>query len=332
MNTRKSIFFALVVVGFFIGAATTDACERVLLLVDADTDGTTSLVEALVGAGHEVVEVYPEHTWDGSNPSPAGFDVVIHLNGPTFHTPLPVDAQLALVEFVRSGGGFVGEQFNGFELAQGRQVDMADLVLQSWPNPDNCAECIMEWSVVPVEEEHPVLKKIPASFIFFADAHDAGPLVEFDADLSTVLMTSLAGGPAVIVREFEKGRVVSFSCATNTSTALTLQDTNIQQLFLNATAWAAAAGVPATIEGLLDAVDDLVDAGILRHSQGVVLRANLRIAQRQLDRGHTEIAINALWRFVFRLEGLIRSGELSEEDGEPLVDAARTLIGELTGP
>lgn len=63
----------------------------------------------------------------------AGFDVVIHLNGPTFYTPLPVTAQTALVEFVRNyGGGFIGGQLNRYEQVSEQQVDMSDLVLQLW--------------------------------------------------------------------------------------------------------------------------------------------------------------------------------------------------------
>ena len=219
----------------------------ILLLADADTAGTDALVQTLEAAGYEVEVVSPEFTWDGTNPSLAGFKAVIHLNGATFHTPLPVPAQEALVDFVRNGGGYIGGQFNGYEQAQGQQVDMPDLVLQLWPEDplkDDCNECDMTWTVVRSREAHPVLNGVPESFVFFADSHDAGPIVEFDEDPSVVLMTAPAGGPAVTVREFGAGRVLSFSSATNTSTHQTLLDFNILTLYVNAVDWMVRADEP----------------------------------------------------------------------------------------
>ena len=219
----------------------------ILLLADDATDGTTALVETLTAAGYEVEVVLPEFRWDATNPPLAGFKAVIHLNGPTFHTPLPVHAQEALVDFVRNGGGYIGGQFNGYEQAQGQQVDMSDLVLQLWPavdSEDDCNECSMTWTVVPGQEAHPVLNGVPESFAFFADSHDAGPLVVFDEYPSVVLMTARAGGPAVTAREFGAGRVLSFSSATNTSTHETLLDFNILTLYVNAVDWMVRADEP----------------------------------------------------------------------------------------
>jgi len=212
---------------------------RVLLLADVDIPGTTALADALTAAGHEVTRrPAPENTWDGTDPPLTDFDVVVHLNGATFSFPLPVSAQTALVDFVRNGGGFVGSQWNGFELVQGRQTAMRDLILQLWPNPDNCGGCNMTWTVVPIQENHPVLEGVPDSFTFFADGHAAGSLVEFAEDPSAVLMRSPGGGPAVLVREFGDGRVVNFSSAANyLSQGLTLRDPNIQRLYINAVTW-----------------------------------------------------------------------------------------------
>lgn len=90
--------------------------------------------DALFAAGYDVtLGPLPENLWDGTNPPLSGFDVVIHRNGPTWPEPLPVSAQTALVEFVREyGGGFIGGQYNGYELVSDQQVGMSDLVLQLW--------------------------------------------------------------------------------------------------------------------------------------------------------------------------------------------------------
>ncbi len=99
----------------------------------------------------------------------------------------------------------------------------------------------MTYSVVAGQESHPVLAGIPSPFTFFADGHDAGSLVVFGTDPSTVLMRSPGLGPAVTVREFENGRVVSFSHAANFGLqGDTLQDSNIQKLYINAVDYCSA--------------------------------------------------------------------------------------------
>ena len=227
--------------------------KSVLLLVDAETAGTEALVTALESAGYEVTRVFPEYSWNGVNPPPDGFECVVHLNGATALHPLPVSAQTALVEYVRNGGAFVGSQWNGFERAQGTQVDMNDLVPQLWPHPDNCIGCSMTWTQVPGYEAHPVLEGVPPSFTFFADGHDAHAVPDYVEDLPAVLMTSQGGGPAVIVREFGAGRLVHFASAANAAADLTLQDFNISTLYVNAVSWTSSAprplvcNVPTTI-------------------------------------------------------------------------------------
>lgn len=230
--------------------------SNVLLLVDVDGPGTDALQAALVSAGNNVTRrPAPEFTFDGTNPPLAGFDAVVHLNGSTYDIPLHPSGQLALVEFVRGGGGFVASQWNGYELVAGQASRMADLILQLWPFPDDCLDCVMSWTTVAGQEGHPVLASVPSSMQFFADGHDAGELVQFAEQPSTILMTSPGGGPAVTVREFGTGRVVNFASAANTifdyliSSPQTLLDPNIQRLYVNAVRWASNAAPVADAGG-----------------------------------------------------------------------------------
>jgi hypothetical protein len=108
--------------------AIADQTQRVLILPDADTDGTDSLVESLKSAGYDVtLSQVVEFEWDGTNPPLIDFDAVIHLNGATFQTALSIEAQNALVDFVKNGGNFIAGQFNGYEQADKQQIDMPDL-------------------------------------------------------------------------------------------------------------------------------------------------------------------------------------------------------------
>jgi len=225
----------------------------VLVLADTDVVATTALATSLANGGAQVtVRPAPEYTWDGTNPSLTGFDVVVHLNGATFDYQLSPEAQTALTDFVANGGGFVGSKWDGYET----QPQMSELVLMGYSgDPDgpsmSCTACQVTYQQTAAGAGHPVLQGLPASFSFTADAHDAGPA----QNSPTVLMTVPNGGPAVLVRQYGSGRVVNFSIAPNyqwdENTGLphdpvTLQDANIQQLYLNAVLWAAGSGSSTT--------------------------------------------------------------------------------------
>jgi len=217
----------------------------VLILADTDAVSTSALAASLADSGVQVtLRPAPEYTWDGTNPSLNGFDAVIHLNGNTYDAPLSAEAQSTLVNFVQNGGGFVGAQWNGYE----PQANLASLVLQGqgWdPSDQNCAGCTVTYERLPAGVGHPILEGLPASFSFQADGHDAATQVEG----ATALMQVPSGGPAVLVRDLGTGRVVNFSFAPNypwddtTVTGVhelvTLQDPNVQHLYLNAVRWAA---------------------------------------------------------------------------------------------
>ena len=235
---------------FSVATTVSSTGPSVLILADTAIVSTYALDSSLRSAGLQVTlrDSAAEYTWDGTNPSLNGFDVVIHLDGATYAVPLPSEAQTALTSFVQNGGGFVGAKWDGQEA----QPEMSDLALQSaGGNPSgpekNCGACLVTYETLPAGTGHPVLAGLPSTFTFMADAHDAGPQTSFASEPSTVLMQVSTGGPAVLVRQFGAGRVVNFSFAPNYPfddsgdwhDPVTLQDGNIQKLYLNAVRWAA---------------------------------------------------------------------------------------------
>jgi hypothetical protein len=224
----------------------------VLVLADTDVVSTNALTTSLANSGAQVtVRPGPEYTWDGTNPSLDGFDVVVHLNGSSYEAGLTDDGQNALASFVANGGGYVGAKWNGQE----HQPLMADLVLQGFggipAGPErSCGFCQITYQAEAAAAGHPVLAGLPESFTFTADGHDAGPQIEFASNPSSALMRVPSGGAAVLVREIGSGRIVNFSIAPNyyfddmgaIQDPVTLQDANIQQLYVNAVNWAAGLG------------------------------------------------------------------------------------------
>ena|GEM_PF-3286265 len=251
--SSKSLVTVKPSASFSVGQAFSSEGPSVLILADTDVVATSALAASLADSGVQVtVRPAPEYTWDGTNPSLSGFDVVIHLNGATYDFPLSSSAQSQLANFVANGGGFVASQWNGYEVQSGLS-DLSLLGMGYDPSgPEhNCSACNVTYERLPAGEGHPVLAGLPASFSIPADGHDAGPAAEF----STVLMKVSSGGPAVLVRELGSGRVVNFSFAPNypyddlgeLHELVTLQNASVQHLYLNAVRWAAGSGVAVAV-------------------------------------------------------------------------------------
>jgi MBG domain-containing protein len=244
---------------------------RVLILGDGDPDLTNELVRSVTGAGFQVdVRLPPENTWDGTNPALDGFSAVVHLDGFTWNRSLQPAAQSALSSFVQAGGGFIGTQWNGYENRSGGLRSMADLVLLAYgggngPEQD-CFMCDVTYSTVAEQADHPVLRSLPRSFMFRADGHDAGPQFIFATNPSTVLMRvitgGVAGGPAVLVRQYERGKIVNFSFAPNYISGpgnVTLKDPNIQRLYINSLMWTTGWSPDTDGDGISDMSDNCVN-------------------------------------------------------------------------
>jgi hypothetical protein len=214
-------------------------------------------------AGYQVtLRPAPENTWNGSNPSLSGFNAVIHLDGVTWSAPLPIAGQTALTSFVQNGGGYIGVQWLGYEAATGQQTGMGALVLQGYGNTgkeQECGGCSMTYSAVTGQSAHPLLAGLPASFTFTADGHHAGPLMPFLIEPSTLLMRVPSGNPAVVVRQYGRGKVVNFSASPNYGrggAGRTLLDANVQRLYTNALRWTTGGPPDADADGVPDFSDN----------------------------------------------------------------------------
>jgi len=240
------------------GSASAETGPRVLLLSDADGAATTALGNSLASAGFQVtVRPAPEFTWDGTNPALTGYALVVHLNGFTWSTAMRPAGQAALTSFVQNGGGLIAAQWNGYEQTFGTQRGMPELVLQG--TGPNCGQCIITYVAVPEQATHPVLNGVPPTFTFRADGNDAGAQIPFARNPSTVLMRVPGGQPAVLVREFGTGKIVSFSFTPNYglgNLGVTLLDANIQKLYLNGAIWTTGWTPDGDSDGVPNSADN----------------------------------------------------------------------------
>jgi hypothetical protein len=86
------------------------------------------------------------------------------------------------------------------------------------------------------------------------------------------------------------------------------------------------------IEQLEAKVQDLVSAGILNHGEGNSLLVKLEAAEASIERGNTNSAFNQLGAFINEVEALVRSGRLTSDMGQMLIDLARTAQAGLPPP
>ncbi len=219
------------------------SAASVLIIYDTTGDGTPGMQAALAAAGHTVtLSSVPEQSYTGTNPAPTNFDVVIHLNGVSsaYLADMPASGQAALVSYVQNGGGFIHFEWNAYEIQSGRMQGMTDLTLLQRTNGFTDTATV---TTVASQAGHPVMAGVPSSWTA-AMAGNIGLARTYTSYPSTVLATE-GTNDAVVVREYQAGRIVGFHHAGNyqhTSWAM-LQNANVQQMYLNAVSWVAGTSV-----------------------------------------------------------------------------------------
>jgi len=208
----------------------------VLIIYDTAGDSTPSLVNALTNAGHTVtLSSGNELSYNGTNPSPVGFGAVIHLNGDTYSSQMPIAGQNALVSYVQGGGGFIHGEWNAYEIRNGRMTAMTNLTLTSRTSG---AESPITVTTTASGAGHPVMAGVSSSWTL-SGGYNIGPARGFSSEPSTTLATDASGSAAVVVRDYQGGRIVGFHHAGNYSNYTTLANANVQQLYINAVTWAS---------------------------------------------------------------------------------------------
>jgi tetratricopeptide (TPR) repeat protein len=85
-----------------------------------------------------------------------------------------------------------------------------------------------------------------------------------------------------------------------------------------------------TIQALISRIRSVAEKRALPRGAADGLIAELQIANDQPDTGNAIIKINLLGHFVDRVSDLVKAEQISEEEGQPLIDAANGIINRLS--
>jgi hypothetical protein len=221
-----------------------------LLNIQTNNTGTAALVTALKNKGISVETFQPDYLFDVTNanhPLLSDHDCVIHLKGMTFGNRLSnLATEQALADMVNIHGGcYIGAQWLGFARRNNYISEVMDnLILGGYYNGGILiGSSSFTYEQIPAIAGHPLLDNIPSNFTFTADAHDNSPRGggSFPSgafpDTINLMKPTNNPHPSVMARELGSGRVIYFSWAANYYGVLTLQDANVQQLYVNAVKW-----------------------------------------------------------------------------------------------
>jgi hypothetical protein len=161
---------------------------------------------------------------------------------------------------------------------------------------------------------------------------------------TSVLLTqpdaTLDGQPEPVMVEypFGGGRVVASMVTAERRYSWTLSSRNLE-LLANELAHAISISPPVEeppltasehIAAMATELEGLVEAGMLNGGNANSLKRKLMAAARSLEAGRMQAAANQIRAFMLEVEALMRSGRLSEEQGQWLLEDSNVLLATLT--
>ena len=207
--------------------------QEVLIIWDnsATYAPTVALKTSLESQGYTVtMSTVSESSWNNTNPSLTGFDVVIRLNGSTYSSEIPTAGQTALVDFVENGNGaYVHFEWDAYQFNNSQMQSMEDLILFERTSGSETSITLTE---VAAQSNHPILANVPSSF-GLTTGFNVGSLRSFSSEPSIVLMTDNGGNDALAYREFGSGCILGFHASANYSSYTPIADTNVHQLIID---------------------------------------------------------------------------------------------------
>jgi PKD repeat protein len=227
---------------------------KILILGDGYSEGDvpdgplTGTAQVLRNAGFEV-EIAPvkSDAWTGDNPSLDDYSLVIILVGANTKSPssgtvelgdMPASGQTALMTYVMNGGGLIFGEWVSLQIRDyGYYTEFQDLVMLDWNKWDEQRSA----DVYNVVISHPITSGLPSSFLVPYHWYSSGTA----RPGATVIIkgTNPHAYDAVLVKDFNAGKVVEFSWANNWAEyieGLSPWSNDMKTLYVNAATWASS--------------------------------------------------------------------------------------------
>ncbi len=144
--------------------------------------------------------------------------------------------------------------------------------------------------------------------------------------------------PIMVEYPFGAGTVIASMVTAERRYSWTLSSRNLE-LLANELAHAISISTPVEepsltaseqIAAMTTELEGLVEAGMLNGGNANSLKRKLMAAARSLEAGRMRAAANQIRAFMLEVEALMRSGRLSPEQGQWLLEGANVLLATLT--
>lgn len=253
---KKLLFYKFILTFVFtLFVSTIVSAQRVLILKDQSSisSGVQALKNHLVTNGmtvdySDVIEYsFVGGTFTvngGTSKTLADYDVIVHMNGASYNTPMNTSGQTAIMNFVRGGGGYIGGEWLSYERSS--HTIMQDLILLE--RISGVTERVVFNKVAGIS--HPITDNLPSNFTTSSQyGRSPGSIPSNIQQYITTLMTSPYQGqnyPSVTIRELDRGRVVFFDHTVGVYGGEPyINDSNMLELYLSSIRWASG-GIDVT--------------------------------------------------------------------------------------
>jgi FIMAH domain-containing protein len=281
-------------------------------LIGTDVTGTLPLGNSGAGIRADIDEIGGPNPEDGNTIAFNGGDGVV------VSRPFPVAIPILSNSLFSNGGLGIDIDDDGVTSNDSCDADSTPIALQNFPVLTSAVTTNGSTVIQGTLDSKP-----NSSFLiqFFSNAAcDPSGFGEGQNLIGSITVTSGASCVASFLATFPSSSVVGgFITATATEQGSSTSEFSQCVGVVNQ-------GAAQAIQSLLSQVAALVGQGVLSDGAGNRLSNKLQAALQQLERGNTHAAANQINAFINQVETLVRTGKLSPQHGQPLIDAARAVF------
>jgi hypothetical protein len=200
-----------------------------LIIRDNDAISVDALKATLEAAGNDVTISSQTHDVFDGQIDLSRFTAVLHTLGVEYNSDMPMIGQQAIMNFVLSGGKYIGTQWSGYAVKyEGTLKGIDDLILYGF---DDGYGADANYTIATDEKNNPYLEGVQ-SFVL-TGVHTFSALRPFDSNPAKAFLVGDQGLPMAAYRKVGSGISVNFAFAVNDSSSKVLDDANVIRIIQN---------------------------------------------------------------------------------------------------